>query len=294
MPHCFPWLTKHITAFELRNWKYNTVFLVAEAVLALVLAFTASIPDHRPTYLPVHFGIFATIRSATTLFNFPQYIDAFDIVKQSTWSKLLHNVRVVECAVIIQHPRSFYLARFVSSMPLRLAGSMLLSAILYPVAGLRAGFTHYLVFLLTLMLHSLAGVSTAMMISAICARNAGLSSYIGILALSINIVFAGNLIPPRQVTPVIRWLHFIAFTYFATVAYNQNQYLGGVGGEAFLEERGLNDISMWGAIGVLFGQIAVFNIIGMSALTWHWRRQSKQEKQREPTTEMIQSCSLYT
>ena len=84
MPHCFPWLTKHITAFELRNWKYNTVFLVAEAVLALVLAFTASSPDRRPTYLPVHFGIFATIRSATTLFNFPQYIDAFDIVKQST------------------------------------------------------------------------------------------------------------------------------------------------------------------------------------------------------------------
>lgn len=169
---------------------------------------------------------------------------------------------------------------------------MVLSVIVYPIAGLRSGFDHYLVFLLTLVLHSFAGVSTAMMISAVCARSTGLSSYIGILALSINIVFAGTLIPPRQVTPVIRWLHYITFTYFASIAYNQNQYGGQQGGKRFLESRGLTGITLWGAIGVLMGQIIVFNLIGMTALAWHWRRQAGKEKQHNQ--HLIVESSAYT
>jgi hypothetical protein len=279
--NCFLWLTTNITAFEIRNWNYNLVFIIAEAILALVLSFTTTYTNFS-AYISIHYGIFSSIRSATTMFNFPQYLDAFDIVNQGTWNTLIPSGKMTECANVLLHPRSFYMARFVSVLPLRLAGSLVLTAIIYPIAGLRSGFHHLLIFLLTLMLQSMAGLATAMMISAICARSSGLSSYIGTLVLSVNIVFAGTVVPPNQVTPILRWLHYLTFGYFATIAYNHNQYDGvilmvnnqRITGKQFLKMRGLTDLPLWGAIGVLIGQICVFNIIGMSALAFHWGRQA--------------------
>ena len=66
----------------------------------------------------------------------------------------------------------------------------------------------------------------SMMISGICARYEGLAAYIALPALNINIVFAGTLLPLNQVGHSLSWMHYLAFTYYATVAYNQNQYRG--------------------------------------------------------------------
>ena len=267
---------------ELQKRTYNLVFIACEVVFALLLSFTVSIPYPSPKYFPLQFGLFSIVRSAATMLTVPHHADVFGYESKLIWTVKLKRLDSQFGFVhVMNHPMSFYWARYLSTAPVRVLGSVLLSAILYPVTGLRRGFDHFMIFLLVLLLQTMTGVALSMMVSAVCARREGLARYIAVMLLKFNVVFSGTLIPLPRMNKYLRWMHFLAYGYYATIAYNQNEYNGisfaNESGIDFLEQRGLVDMTLWGSIGILSAFLIIYNLIGMLALAWHWNRELREQ-----------------
>ena len=165
---------------------------------------------------------------------------------------------------------AFYLAEFISLLPLRLVLSTVFSFIVYYITGLRTdSFTYFLVFLLLVLLVTLTAICLGIAIGA-AVPSVEIGQIVGPLMIVVFLIFGGNLANADSVTWILRWIQYTSLIFYTYQGLVQNELSGlSVGtrlGDAFLEDYSLDQIPWYYDVIGLVGLAAVFLVVGYVAL----------------------------
>ncbi|KAJ3088572.1 ATP-binding cassette sub- G member 2, partial [Quaeritorhiza haematococci] len=120
---------------------------------------------------------------------------------------------------------SAYLAKLVSTLPLNILGSLLLSVPVYWMIGLQPDAAKYLTFIVIVAVQSTTANAMGLAIGA-GVPNARVGQVIGPLVIVLFLLFAGQLLNLDQVPVVFKWLQWISIIAYTNKALNQNEFTG--------------------------------------------------------------------
>ncbi|KAG9249075.1 hypothetical protein BJ878DRAFT_485421 [Calycina marina] len=204
-----------------RNLYRNPMLMLAHYAIAILLAVLAGflfygLTDDIPGFQN-RLGLFFFILA---LFGF------------STLSSL--NVFATERLVFVRErangyysPITYFAAKVIFDIvPLRIIPPLIMGSILYPMTGLVPDWTHFLKFLLILVLFNLAAAGICLLIGIIC-KDQGVASLIGSLVMLFSLLFAGLLLNHDAIPKSALWLQSLSiFHYgFESLIVNEVTYL---------------------------------------------------------------------
>ena len=85
----------------------------------------------------------------------------------------------------------FFFARYLALTPIFAIVEVCMTAIIYPIGGLRPGFNHVFVFYCVLLLHTMTARAWGMLSAAVF-RGPIYSGYLALLFVALNVVFSGT------------------------------------------------------------------------------------------------------
>lgn len=165
---------------------------------------------------------------------------------------------------------SIYCARVLSEFPVNFASTIVYAFIIYYVCGLRPGFTHFLIFLGTLLLEVYCVLGLGFAVSCL-ATNRRLRDLLTMLIFLTMFMFGGYQIQNRlNVTWILLWMQYLSPIFYTYVAFIRNEFEGQViegarGTDVLIEYRGM-PISIWAAMGALLGLGTCYFMVGYVAL----------------------------
>ena len=178
-------------------------------------------------------------------------------------------------------PITYFLAKIVFDIiPLRIIPPLIMGSILYPMTGLVPDFSHFLKFLLTLVLFNLAAAAICLFLGIIFKDN-GVASLIGSLVMLFSLLFAGLLLNHDAIPKSALWLQALSiFHYgFESLIVNEVTYLTlidkkygldiTVPGASILSSFGFDTQALWEdviSLAVFAGAFIVFAYIAMHFL----------------------------
>ena len=156
---------------------------------------------------------------------------------------------------------SAFVAKFISSLPLAYAGSLLLSIPVYWMIGLQNNAVRYLTFICIVLVHTHVANALGLMIGA-AVPNAQVGQIFGPLIIVVMFLFAGQLINLDSVPVVFRWIQYISIIAYSNKALAQNEFEGltftcgptapptcrSQTGAEVLSTFGLDNISLWNCV----------------------------------------------
>ncbi|KAJ3412648.1 hypothetical protein HDV05_000398 [Chytridiales sp. JEL 0842] len=166
-----------------------------------------------------------------------------------------------------------YLAKFISSIPLTLIGSLLLALPVYWMMGLQRDAGRYLTFLVIVLVHSFTAMALGIMIGS-GVRNVRVGQVIGPLVVVLFLIFGGQVLNLDSVPVVFRWIQWISIISYSNKALSQNEFPGLVfncqpngpcykTGEQVLEVFAYtNPNGIWTCVGINLALAAAFTMLG--------------------------------
>lgn len=174
---------------------------------------------------------------------------------------------------------SAFLAKFVAKLPLSLTSSLILSLGVYYMVGLQSKFENFATFFGINIVHCIASSALGLLIGA-SVPNASVGQVIGAFVVAIMLLFGGQLVNLSNIPAAFKWIQYFAIISHSNKAFSQNEFNGlqftcpanstqciPRTGESILTEAGLNDISMWGAVGINVALIRASLIAGFVMLS---------------------------
>ena len=153
--------------------------------------------------------------------------------------------------------------------------NILQSIIVYFLIGLQATAGKFFLFMLFMLLCSLASTSLALLVSAIC-KTTDMSVTVLPLALEVTRLFGGFFLAPSRLPKYFAWLDALSYVKYTFVGTTLNELEGLTltctdadrakfscieNGEALIRERGYDYITIGGCIGALIGYIVFCRIM---------------------------------
>lgn len=178
---------------------------------------------------------------------------------------------------------SSYLAKVVSTLPLTIAGVLILTVPVYWMIGLQnniekvpAFVTQYFTFILIVLVHSLAMSSLGIAIgSAVPSVRVG--QIVGPLIIVVFLLFGGQLINLDSLPDALKWIQYISAIAYSNKALSQNEFTGLKfscpdpralcyrDGDQVLQVFKYNSIGLWPAVLVNVAIGVGFLIVGFVA-----------------------------
>ncbi|KAJ3103624.1 ATP-binding cassette sub- G member 2 [Phlyctochytrium planicorne] len=118
-----------------------------------------------------------------------------------------------------------FVAKWASSIPLTIVGSIILAAPIYWMFGLQAVATKYLLFIAIICIHSYTAMSLGLMIGS-GVKNVQVGQIIGPLVIVLFLVFGGNFLNLDSVPVVFKWIQWISPITYTNKALAQNEFRG--------------------------------------------------------------------
>ncbi len=146
---------------------------------------------------------------------------------------------------------------------------------MYFLIGFQATVGKFFIFMLFMLLCSLASTSLALLVSAIC-KTTDMSVTVLPLALEVTRLFGGFFMAPSRLPTYFVWLDALSYVKYTFVGTSLNELQGLnlactdvdrekfsciENGEALIIERGYNYITIGGCIGALIGYIVFCRIM---------------------------------
>jgi ABC-type multidrug transport system ATPase subunit/ABC-type multidrug transport system permease subunit len=154
-------------------------------------------------------------------------------------------------------PVTYFAAKvFFDIVPLRIIPPILMGSIVYPMTGLVPDVSHFMVFVLVLVLFNLAAAAICLFIGIVC-KDGGVANLIGSLVMLFSLLFAGLLLNHDAIPAAAKWLQWLSiFHYgFEAMIVNEVKYLQlvdekygldiKVPGAAILSSFGFKNDMMW-------------------------------------------------
>jgi ATP-binding cassette subfamily G (WHITE) protein 1 len=175
---------------------------------------------------------------------------------------LFRPVVIRERAALAYHPYAQYWASFLSSIPIRLVHSLVFSAIVYYLAGLRTdGFQYFVAFTGILLLNTLASIGFTYLCTGLTRHVEDALIFVPTLIV-LSFQFNGGI---PQCSWVLRWIQYIFPNYFAVTGLIQNEFSNNpeiTGSNAILRASTYDSPSLAWCYGALLIQTAVYAILG--------------------------------
>lgn len=187
------------------------------------------------------------------------------------------------------HVLPYYLARFITDMPLRVGQGLLFGTIVYWIAHLNPAASAFFIFVGLLILEGLAAQGLGIAISAGC-KNEKIALALAPAITVILILFGGFYIDADAIPDWLGWLRYLSHLYygFMGLAINNFRYRsgtwtcdpaqaakvgfpcppGGITGNDVLKVIGFGSTPFWEPIIGLIGLICFYNILGYSLLRY--------------------------
>ncbi|KAG4430218.1 hypothetical protein IFR05_014304 [Cadophora sp. M221] len=154
-------------------------------------------------------------------------------------------------------PITYFAAKVLFDVvPLRIIPPIIMGSIIYPMTGLVPDWSHFLKFILVLVLFNLAAAGICLFIGIVCKDN-GVASLIGSLVMLFSLLFAGLLLNHDAIPKSALWLQDISiFHYgFESLIVNEVTFLSlkdkklgltiDVPGATILSSFGFNTQALW-------------------------------------------------
>ena len=155
---------------------------------------------------------------------------------------------------------AYFCAKLAVELPYQVIFPVLLLSIVYPMAGLRSGFGHFLMACIIAVLTALNGMAIGTLAATVF-NSVDIALVILPLLLIPMMVFSGLMVNLNTVKPYFAWIPVISPTQYAYKAIMKNEFsdllqkddTGAIlPGDLFLEERGMNGgLDVWGNVLVL-------------------------------------------
>jgi ABC-type multidrug transport system permease subunit len=118
-----------------------------------------------------------------------------------------------------------YLAKFLSSIPLTIIGSLILALPVYWMIGFQNDAGRYLTFIVIVVVHSFVAMSLGIMIGS-GIKNVRVGQVIGPLIVVLFLIFGGQLLNLDSIPVVFKWIQWISIISYSNKALNQNEFPG--------------------------------------------------------------------
>lgn len=175
-------------------------------------------------------------------------------------------------------PITYFIAKVIFDIiPLRIIPPLLMGAIIYPMTGLVPDATHFLNFIIVLVLFNTAAAAVCLFIGILC-KDGGVANLIGSLFMLFSLLFAGFLLNHDATPPGATWLQSISIFHYGFESLIVNEVLQltlvdskygldiTVPGAAILSSFGFNNDALWSDIRNLGIFAAVFIVISYVAM----------------------------
>lgn len=191
---------------------------------------------------------------------------------------------------IIKHERASgsyrssaaFMAKFVSTLPLLIAGTLLFAVPVYWIIGLQSGADKYFTFIAILVSYAFVAQSLGLALGA-AVPNVTVGQIIGPLVIVFFLLFSGQLVNVETMWAGLKWLKWISPLFYSYGALCQNEFRGLTfscatnapgctqSGETVIASFGFDAIGVWESIAVLWAFVFAYTGLGYIA----FRIQSK-------------------
>ncbi|CAF0780892.1 unnamed protein product [Adineta steineri] len=170
---------------------------------------------------------------------------------------------------------AYFTAKIAAETLIQLPVPIVFSFIVYFLIGLQATAAKFFIFMLFMVLCSMAATSLALLVSAIC-KTTDMSVTVLPLALEISRLFGGFFLAPSRLPKYFAWLDALSYTKYAFVGAALNELSDLTltctfeerkshkcidNGEILIRERGYDYINIGGCIGALVGYIVICRLV---------------------------------
>ena len=123
--------------------------------------------------------------------------------------------------------RSFsaFFSKFLSTLPLTYAGSLLLSVPIYWMVGLQADVYKYLTFIVIVLVQSHTANALGLMIGSFV-PSAKVGQILAPMIIVVFLIFGGLLLNLDKVPVSLRWIQYLSFISYSNKALAQNEFNG--------------------------------------------------------------------
>ncbi|KAJ3101117.1 ATP-binding cassette sub- G member 2 [Phlyctochytrium planicorne] len=166
-----------------------------------------------------------------------------------------------------------YMAKFVSTIPLTIAGALILGVPIYWMIGLQSAAEKYLIFLVAVCVQSFTAMSLGLMIGS-GIKNVRVGQIVGPLIIVLFLIFGGNFLNLDSVPVVFKWIQWVSLITYTNKALAQNEFQGLTftcnkpgqcltNGDDILSIYSLNSPnSVWACIVINLAMSVVYIVIG--------------------------------
>jgi ABC-type multidrug transport system ATPase subunit/ABC-type multidrug transport system permease subunit len=249
-----------------RNKLLIIVTLAQTCIIALMLAWLYSDMDQSYSGIQDETGIlfFATIFTAMgAMFG-----------ALSTFS-MERGIVNRERASKSYHVLSYYIAKFICDIPLRVGQGLLFGAILYWIVGLNPSASAFFIFCCIVICEGLAAQGLGVAISAAVPEEK-IALAIAPMITVILMLFGGFYANVQTIPAVLRWIRYISHLYWAFMAFAINDFSGregwgcpnsipppcSVSGDQILAQLGFSGNHLWQGFVGLLGLALGYNTLG--------------------------------
>lgn len=175
-------------------------------------------------------------------------------------------------------PATYFAAKVLFDiLPLRIIPPILMGSIIYPMTGLVADYTHFMNFILVLVLFNMAAAAVCLFIGIVC-KDGGVANLIGSLVMLFSLLFAGFLLNHDATPKGALWLQTLSIFHYGFESLIVNEVLQltlvdskygldiTVPGAAILSSFGFNNDALWPDIRNLGIFAAVFIVLSYVAM----------------------------
>ncbi|CAF3828868.1 unnamed protein product [Adineta steineri] len=170
---------------------------------------------------------------------------------------------------------AYFTAKIAAETLIQLPVPIVFSFIVYFLIGFQATAAKFFIFMLFMVLCSMAATSLALLVSAIC-KTTDMSVTVLPLALEISRLFGGFFLAPSRLPKYFAWLDALSYTKYAFVGAALNELSDLTltctfderkshkcidNGEILIRERGYDYINIGGCIGALVGYIVICRLV---------------------------------
>ncbi|KAJ1976117.1 hypothetical protein H4R35_002841 [Dimargaris xerosporica] len=175
---------------------------------------------------------------------------------------------------------SFYLAKFLTELPLTLAITGVYVTGIYFLANLQYDAGKFFIFFGMSMLNIVVVISLGLLIGATF-ETLQVAQVIAPLVLVVLMIYAGNFVNTDDVTPILSWIRYVSNIKYTYQALAINEFSGlvfdcstAVGaacfetGEAVLAHYSLDSLAISTSVGLLLALGALFHALAYISLRW--------------------------
>jgi hypothetical protein len=231
-------------------------------LFALNVSFVWFQLDYSPSSAPSFFRVFTF---QTLYFTGTSHLGAFTAFRADRKERL-------PCATgpgVGQHlsPLSVWFGRYLPEMPFRILYTIIVSALIYPIVGLRPGFQYYLLYQTGFILQTIANGAFGMLMSAIF-RDPILGVWGAIFINEYNYIFSGVAYTASRITWIIKWMRYLSVSYYVDQILIWSQFKGAtypdsdITGDDILNQTGWLTAPIYISIPGLILLFILFNILG--------------------------------